>query len=112
MLAAPPQLWRWREGASYLVKNWLKGSPDTDVTAQIAELMQPAGLSAGGLPLLGMGRDVPDGRMFLRNGQLDIDWTRKALRAVLRTGADTSRATSPARSADASPTTRCGSCGA
>ena len=78
VLAAPTQLWRWRKGATYLVKNWLKGTPDTDVTGQIAELMQPAGLSAGGLPLLGMGRDVPDGRMFLRNGRLDIDWTRKA----------------------------------
>jgi cholesterol oxidase len=78
VLAAPVQLWRWREGASYLIKNWLKGTPDTDVTARIAELMQPAGLSAGGLPLLSMGRDIPDGRMFLRNGRLDIDWTRKA----------------------------------
>jgi cholesterol oxidase len=78
VLAAPIQLWRWREGASYLVKNWLKGSPDTDVTSRIAELMQPSGLSAGGLPLLSMGRDIPDGRMYLRNGKLDIDWTRKA----------------------------------
>ena len=77
----PKQLWRWREGATYLVKNWLKGSPDTDVTGQIADLMLPSELSAGGLPLLGMGRDVPDGRMFLRNGHLDIDWKRKALGA-------------------------------
>ena len=46
----------------YLVKNWLKGSPDTDVTAQIADLMLPSELSAGGLPLLSMGRDIPDGR--------------------------------------------------
>src|SRR4051812_21991709 len=78
ILAAPVQLWRWRQGASYLVKNWLKGSPDTDVTARIADLMLPSELSAGGLPLLSMGRDIPDGRMFLRNGRLDIDWTRKA----------------------------------
>ena len=77
-LVAPLQIWRWREGATYLVKNWIKGTPDTDVTAKIAELMQPAELSAGGLPLLGMGRDVPDGKMFLRDGHLDIDWrTRK-----------------------------------
>ncbi len=39
--------------------------------------MLPSELSAGGLPLLGMGRDVPDGRLYLRNGHLDIDW-RKA----------------------------------
>ena len=67
----------------YLVKNWLKGTPDTDVTGKIADLMLPSELSAGGLPLLSMGRDVPDGRMFLRNGKLDIDWTRKASEAVL-----------------------------
>ena len=73
-MVAPLQIWRWRNGLTYLVKNWIKGTPDTDVTAKLAELMQPASLSAGGLPLLGMGRDVPDGRMYLRNGHLDIDW--------------------------------------
>ncbi|WP_207956781.1 GMC family oxidoreductase [Rubrobacter tropicus] len=26
------------------------------------------------LPLLGMGRDLPNGRMKLRSGRLDIDW--------------------------------------
>jgi cholesterol oxidase len=77
VISAPKQLWRWRQGATYLVKNWLKGTPDTDVTGTIADLMLPSELSSGGLPLLGMGRDVPDGRMFLRNGHLDIDW-RKA----------------------------------
>jgi cholesterol oxidase len=81
VLAAPIQLWRWRQGASHLVKNWIKGSPDTDVTAHIADLMLPSELSAGGLPLLSMGRDIPDGRMFLRNGRLDLDWNRKASEA-------------------------------
>jgi cholesterol oxidase len=74
ILSAPKQLWRWREGAAYLVKNWLRGTPDTDVTGTLADLMLPAELSSGGLPLLGMGRDVPDGRIYLRNGRLDIDW--------------------------------------
>lgn len=27
------------------------------------------------MPLLGMGRDVPDGRLSLRRGMLDVDWT-------------------------------------
>jgi cholesterol oxidase len=74
VLAAPKTLWNWREHGWYLVKNWLKGSPDTDVTGRIADLLESAELSAGGLPLLGMGRDVPDGRMFLRRGRLDLDW--------------------------------------
>ncbi|RKQ91544.1 cholesterol oxidase [Solirubrobacter pauli] len=78
VLSAPVQLWRWRTGATHLVKNWLKGSPDTDVTAHLADLMLPSELSSGGLPLLSMGRDIPDGRMHLRNGRLDLDWNRKA----------------------------------
>ncbi|MDA0180495.1 GMC family oxidoreductase [Solirubrobacter phytolaccae] len=78
ILSAPIQLWRWREGATHLVKNWIKGSPDTDVTAHIADLMLPSELSSGGLPLLSMGRDIPDGRMYLKNGRLDLDWNRKA----------------------------------
>jgi len=77
VLAAPKQLWRWRKAGMFLVKNWLQGTVDTDVTAQLADLMLPAELSAGGLPLLGMGRDVPDGRLFLRKGRLDTDWTRQ-----------------------------------
>jgi len=75
-LAAPKTLWNWRSHGFYLVKNWLRGSPDTDVTGHIAELLKSAELSAGGLPLLGMGRDVPDGRMYLRGGHLDVDWKR------------------------------------
>jgi cholesterol oxidase len=78
VISAPKQLWRWRKAGAYLVKNWLQGSPDTDVTEQIAQLMLPAELSAGGLPLLSMGRDIPDGRMYLKNGRLDLDWTREA----------------------------------
>jgi cholesterol oxidase len=77
VLAAPKSLWAWRSSASFLLRNWLHGTPDTDVTAHIADLLQSAELSAGGLPLLGMGRDIPDGRMFLRNGRLDLDWNRR-----------------------------------
>ena len=36
------------------------------MTGHIADLLESAELSAGGLPLLGMGRDVPDGRMYLQ----------------------------------------------
>ena len=78
VLSAPKQIWRWRKAGFHLVRNWLQGTPETDVTQQIAELMLPAELSSGGLPLLTMGRDIPDGRMYLRNGRLDIAWTREA----------------------------------
>ena len=87
-----------------------EGTPDTDVTGHIADLMLPSELSAGGLPLLGMGRDVPDGRMFLRNGQLDIDW-RKASGSdeYFDRAAQHVARLRHACSAVASRTTRCGS---
>jgi cholesterol oxidase len=91
VIAAPKQLWRWRKAGFFLLKNWLKGTPDTDVTAQVADLMLPAELSAGGLPLLGMGRDIPDGRLYLRNGHLDTDWSRKASDAYFERLRTTSR---------------------
>jgi cholesterol oxidase len=75
-LAAPKTLWNWRSSGFYLLKNWMRGSPDTDVTGHIADLLKSAELSAGGLPMLGMGRDVPDGRMYLKQGRLDVDWKR------------------------------------
>jgi cholesterol oxidase len=34
--------------------------------------------SAGVLPLLGIGRDVPDGQMGLRDGKLDVRWRKQA----------------------------------
>ena len=91
VLAAPQTLWHWRDHGWYLVKNWLRGSPDTDVTGHIADLLESAELSAGGLPLLGMGRDVPDGRMFLRNGRLDLDWKTEKSNAYFERLRTTSR---------------------
>ena len=76
LIAGPKTIWRWRKAGWWLIENWLRGTPDTDVTGKLADLLQSSELSAGGLPLLGMGRDVPDGRMYLRNGHLDVDWRR------------------------------------
>ena len=91
VVAAPRTLWNWRSNGWYLVKNWLRGSPDTDVTRHIADLMESAELSAGGLPLLAMGRDIPDGRMFLRNGRLDLDWKSEKSSAYFERVRTTSR---------------------
>ena len=66
--------------------------PDTDVTGHIADLLESAELSSGGLPLLGMGRDVPDGRMYLRRGRLDVDWKRHSSDAYFDRLRTTSRA--------------------
>jgi len=47
---------------------------DTDVGAEISALLGDCSESSGFLPLLGMGRDVPEGIMSLENGGLAIDW--------------------------------------
>jgi cholesterol oxidase len=47
---------------------------------EIADLLGSGTLSAGALPLLGMGRDVPDGVVRLRNGWLDVDWNSETSR--------------------------------
>ena len=43
----------------------LRRDPRTDITAEIARALGACDLSASSLPLLGMGRDVPDGRLYL-----------------------------------------------
>jgi cholesterol oxidase len=47
---------------------------DTSMSAEIARLFRDGELSVSSLPLLGMGRDVPSGRMWLRDGELDVRW--------------------------------------
>jgi cholesterol oxidase len=54
----------------------LTGRRRTDIGGQVGWLLGDARLSASSLPLLGMGRDVPDGRLFLDDRQmLDSTWT-------------------------------------
>ncbi|MCA1675101.1 MAG: GMC family oxidoreductase, partial [Actinobacteria bacterium] len=50
-------------------------APNSELGIEMAKLHGLSELSSGSLPLLGMGRDVPDGLMRLRGGYLDIDWT-------------------------------------
>ncbi|WP_432923138.1 GMC oxidoreductase [Microbispora sp. CA-135349] len=64
---------------------------DTNLSAEMADLIGRGELSGTSLPLLGMGRDVPDGRLRLRDGRLDVDWTAESsedyyerLRAIMR----------------------------
>ncbi|HEV3002185.1 MAG TPA: GMC family oxidoreductase [Solirubrobacteraceae bacterium] len=45
-----------------------------DVSAELSALLGECTLSSGALPLLLMGRDVPDGRMSIANDRLEVDW--------------------------------------
>jgi cholesterol oxidase len=49
--------------------------PRSNISSRLALMLGSGVLSESSLPLLGMGRDLPDGRMTLRRGYLDIDWT-------------------------------------
>ena len=48
---------------------------DTNWSAELGALLGGVDFSASSMPLLGMGRDTPDGTMRLHGGRLDIDWS-------------------------------------
>jgi cholesterol oxidase len=53
----------------------LKQEPTTDISGEIASIFGNAGLSSSSIPILGQGRDTPDGNMTLRDNFLQVDWT-------------------------------------
>jgi cholesterol oxidase len=57
------------------VKYALGLSQDADLGAEIAHLIGKTTASETSLPLLAMGRDYPDGRLFLRGKYLGCDWS-------------------------------------
>jgi cholesterol oxidase len=70
---------------------FISGAPDSRTSKELSDLIGDGALSMSSLPLLGMGRDVPDGRLRLKSGNLDVTWTAetseayfKRLRATMR----------------------------
>lgn len=51
-----------------------RGRRTSPLGSKIGQLIGDSSLSAGSLPVLGMGRDVPDGTMRIVKGLLEIDW--------------------------------------
>jgi cholesterol oxidase len=76
LLAAPRIL---RADLRILIKlawGWLTGRPERNLSHELSELFGGGRLSAGSLPLLGMGREPPQGRMrIVSDGKLDIKWS-------------------------------------
>lgn len=58
-------------------------SGSANMSQLVSALIGPGRLGDGSLPLLGMGRDIPDGVLRLRRGQLDVRWTTKTSAAYL-----------------------------
>ena len=91
MADAPNALLKGAAVLAHLVRMRL-GRGNADISAEVSELLGDCSLSAGGLPLLMMGRDVPDGRMSLEGDRLEVDWQQgprlaRLLRARAREGA-------------------------
>ncbi len=53
----------------------IRRDPRSDLGAAMARMLGDGSSSATSMPLLGMGRDIPDGVMSLRRGHLAVDWT-------------------------------------
>jgi cholesterol oxidase len=78
VLQAGEELTGWRRLSHFLfgwLERWRVGLTNPDLSSEISQLFGDCGLSQGTLPLLGMGRDIPDGRMKLdKDGWLDLSW--------------------------------------
>ena len=73
----PGALWRYRKVATRILLSLLRRKPEGDLSAEVAELLSDSRVSAGSLPLLGMGRDIPDGTFTLTDDErLQLDWVK------------------------------------
>jgi cholesterol oxidase len=72
VLSIPGNLGRWFQVGGQLIKNWLEGDEETDIGGYLAQLLGDADASTCSLPMGGMGRDYPTGRMSLHNGKLAV----------------------------------------
>ncbi|HEV7773582.1 MAG TPA: GMC family oxidoreductase [Conexibacter sp.] len=62
----------------------IKHSPQSEIGSQIADVLDDADQAATLLPMLGMGRDTPDGRYSLDDGMLALDWTEDTSEVYLK----------------------------
>ncbi|MFN0248260.1 MAG: GMC oxidoreductase [Kofleriaceae bacterium] len=65
---------------------------DTDLANELADFLGPMALGARTMPMLGMGRDTPDGRFTLDRDRLQLDWTKRRSAAYFDNLAGTARA--------------------
>jgi cholesterol oxidase len=66
------------------------GRPRANVSRDLSHLF--GGVSGASMPTLVMGRDVPDGVMSLRDGDLELEWTSRASEAYFNRVEETIRA--------------------
>ena len=70
--------------AKHLIDEWLHRDLQTDLSGYVSDLFGTCELSSGLLPLLGMGRDIPNGKMTLQDNMLYLDWVKDASTPYLK----------------------------
>ena len=90
--SAPSVVLRAAAFAARRVWGHIKGDPQSNISRDVSSLLGDGVPSATSVPVLCMGRDIPNGTMSLRHGKLDLDWNTSASTAyfnrVERTMAD------------------------
>jgi cholesterol oxidase len=90
-LSGPPLWGRLLQSAFRSAKGWLGLTADSDIGAEMAAILGGEDLSESAMPLLAMGRDVPDGAMRLRGDKLDVDWSMDRSRGLFQRMLDVER---------------------
>ncbi len=80
--------------AREIMRHRLRGRNESTISAEVAGLVGQGRLGASSIPLLGMGRDVPDGRVVLRDGEIDVDWSIETSKRYFAAVRETMRAMS------------------
>src|SRR5688572_6338912 len=97
LIEAPFRRWGLRAVVQRLEVHWLRGRREPDLGDESSAPFDACELSAGLLQLLGMGRDIPDGQMFLtEDGRLDANWRKQKSGPYFERVRDTMRALSDA----------------
>jgi cholesterol oxidase len=78
---APADLWRLRRTMWRRLGARLRGRRDTNLGGVLAEALGSARESAAMMPFLGMGRDLPGGRMTMKGDRLELSWREAPSRA-------------------------------
>ncbi|MEA2298934.1 MAG: cholesterol oxidase [Solirubrobacteraceae bacterium] len=82
MLEEPEAIARALPRAAHFVWSALHGHRHSEIGGLASALLGDCDLSSGLMPLLGMGRDIPDGRMSLKDERLELDWSKHGASSV------------------------------
>jgi cholesterol oxidase len=70
----PGPVSRFARFAAARARQDITGRPHSEIGARLAALAGDGRVSAGALPMLGMGREIPNGRLRLNGDYLEADW--------------------------------------